>query len=302
MVWALLLVGTAAMAQKTSKKSDLRIQLPNVQFAAEKSAIRAEAAAELDELVALLKKNTAVSVDIGTHTDASGSASYNLRLSQQRAQSISSYLVKKGVSIKRFKAKGYGETRPINRCRRGVRCSDAEKRENRRVELRITGIPDNPEAQRPWLILGGQAPKMTSPVTAKIVSPPAETYKASLTNAGASMPVPETAVGAGSLQTDFFPELTESQQAVPQPLPNTFIGYTIEIMCTDKPLAAGHSALRKYDGIYLRQEAGGRYCYFIGAFTTMSEAQQFMQKEALPKFPKAQIVAFANNEKKYFNR
>src|SRR5262245_11607571 len=119
LVLIFMLAATVAPAQKTSHKTELRITLPNVQFAAEKSAVRGDAAYELDEVAALMKKNPAVRIDIGTHTDASGSASYNLRLSQQRAQAISTYLVKKGISIKRLTAKGYGETQPINRCRRG---------------------------------------------------------------------------------------------------------------------------------------------------------------------------------------
>jgi hypothetical protein len=52
----------------------------------------------------------------------------------------------------------------------------------------------------------------------------------------------------------------------------------------------------------LRQEAGGRYCYFIGAFHTLPEAQTFLRKEALPKFPKAQVVSFSNDIKKYYTQ
>ena len=90
-------------------------------------------------------------------------------------------------------------------------------------------------------------------------------------------------------------------QHVPQPLPGTFVGYTIEIACTDKPLAAGHPVLRRLEPVLLRQEAGGPYCYYVGVFHTLPEAQAFLHDKALPLFAKARVVAIANNEKKYFS-
>lgn len=295
----LLFAAGPAVAQKSPKPAELRIILPNVQFAKEQSAVRGDAARELDEVAALLKKSPAVTLDIGAHTDASGSASYNLRLSQQRASAVSAYLVKKGISAKRLKAKGYGETQPLNRCRRGVRCSDEEKRANRRVELRVHGLPADENIRNPWLILDGQ------PIT--LSQPPAVARKPDIPKPSfTSLPLdtvttraPDNPEPAGKQGVDFFPELNDGKQYVPKPLPGTFIGYTVEIVCAEKPLAAGHATLRKYDPIFLRQEAGGLYCYYIGAFHTLPEAQQFMQKEAQPRFPKARVVSFANNDKKY---
>lgn len=301
--WILLFAAGYLQAQKPQKPAELRIVLPNVQFAKEKSAIRGGAAAELDEVALLMKKSPAVTLDIGAHTDASGSASYNLRLSQQRASAVSAYLIKKGIAAKRLKAKGYGETQPLNRCRRGVRCSEEEKRANRRIELRVLGLPADEDIRNQWLILGGQSITLKqAPATARKPDLAKPTFASLSADTGNATPVeetkPENAEAAG---VDYFPELSDGNQYVPQPLPGTFIGYTVEVMCADKPLAAGHATLRKYDPIFLRQEAGGQYCYFIGAFHTLPEAQQFMRKEALPKYPKARVVSFSNNEKKYFN-
>lgn len=85
----------------------------------------------LDNLVELLKQiPDDVRIEVQGHTDSDGKASYNLDLSQRRAESVVKYIVSKGISADRLRAKGYGMTRPIadNRTLSG-------KRLNRRVEL-----------------------------------------------------------------------------------------------------------------------------------------------------------------------
>lgn len=156
-----LLASICAAAQKPA--GELRVVLAGVQFSAEKAGVGAQAGQALDEVAELLNAAPAVTAEIGAHTDASGSAAYNLRLSQRRAEAVRAYLVKKGVAARRLKARGYGETQPINRCRRGVRCSEAEKRQNRRVELRLRGLPADSAAQAPWLQLGGLPSRKPSP-------------------------------------------------------------------------------------------------------------------------------------------
>ena len=66
------------------------------------------------------------------HTDNTGVAEHNLQLSQERADAIKAYLIRKGVKAKRLEAKGYGQTRPIE-------SNDTERgREiNRRVEINV---------------------------------------------------------------------------------------------------------------------------------------------------------------------
>ncbi len=296
---ALLPTG-ALLAQKNPKPADLRVILPNVQFTAEKAAIQPDAADELDDVAALLKKSPAVTLEVGAHTDASGSASYNLRLSQRRAQAVSNYLVKRGIAQKRIRFKGYGETQPLNRCRRGVRCTEAEKRQNRRVELRVSGVPADSAVQAQWLALGGirNAAPTARPVVQK-APPPVPVFAQQA--AAVPAPVSEPVVVAG-LPGDYFPELKGAKQhVVPQPLPNTFTGYTVEISCVNKPLAPGHPVLQAFDQVWLRQEAGGQYCYFIGAFHTLPEARQYLTEKILPRISVAKVVAFANNEKKYLS-
>lgn len=85
----------------------------------------------LDNLVDLLMNiPPGVRIEVQGHTDSDGKASYNLDLSQRRAESVVKYLVSKGISADRLRAKGYGMEKPIadNRTLSG-------KRLNRRVEL-----------------------------------------------------------------------------------------------------------------------------------------------------------------------
>ena len=108
----------------------------------DKSNIRPDAAAELDKIVQVLKDNLDISIELGSHTDARASASYNLKLSQRRAESAVKYIIEHGIEASRIKAKGYGETQLINGCSDGVDCSEEAHQENRRTEFKITDLND----------------------------------------------------------------------------------------------------------------------------------------------------------------
>jgi outer membrane protein OmpA-like peptidoglycan-associated protein len=108
----------------------------------DKSTIRPDAAAELDKIVQVLKDNPTISIELGSHTDARASASYNQKLSQRRAESAVKYIIEHGIEASRIKAKGYGETQLINGCSDGVDCSEEAHQENRRTEFKITDLND----------------------------------------------------------------------------------------------------------------------------------------------------------------
>lgn len=99
--------------------------------------IRKEAATELDQLARTLQENPTVVIQLSSHTDSRGNNAYNLRLSERRAASAVKYLEGKGIDPKRMQSKGYGETKPVNDCRDGVRCTEAQHQENRRTEFEV---------------------------------------------------------------------------------------------------------------------------------------------------------------------
>lgn len=89
------------------------IVIPGIEYDFDKATLRPESQKILDDLAAFLELNDNISVEIAAHTDARGSDSYNLNLSQRRAQSCVDYLISKGIAADRLQAKGFGETQPL---------------------------------------------------------------------------------------------------------------------------------------------------------------------------------------------
>lgn len=88
------------------------LKFPPIYYPYNSWDITEDAEKVLDEMVTVLKRNPAILVELGSHTDARGSAKYNKRLSQNRAESAVNYILSKGISKDRIDAKGYGEDVP----------------------------------------------------------------------------------------------------------------------------------------------------------------------------------------------
>lgn len=111
--------------------------LENIHYDFDKHNIRPDAAKILDRLVATMRDNPTLKIELSSHTDSRGSDSYNEKLSQRRAQSAVDYLVTRGIARERLVAKGYGEKRLLNKCSNGVDCTRAEHQANRRTEVEV---------------------------------------------------------------------------------------------------------------------------------------------------------------------
>ncbi len=136
------------------KRADVgtTFKVENILYDLDDHHITTSAAAELDKLVQVLLDNPQISVELGSHTDSRGGGDYNFELSEKRARAAVEYLVNEGVSNDKIAAKGYGETQLINRCKDGVKCSEADHRENRRTEIKVTGIVSDDEVQSRSLV------------------------------------------------------------------------------------------------------------------------------------------------------
>ncbi|MEO1259686.1 MAG: PA14 domain-containing protein [Bacteroidota bacterium] len=104
----------------------------NIFFERAKTDILPESFADLDKLAEFLNEQTHLKVQIDGHTDYVGDAYKNVILSQDRADAVAAYLMKKGIEEERITAKGYGGSKPLAK-------NDGRKYhpENRRVEFVI---------------------------------------------------------------------------------------------------------------------------------------------------------------------
>jgi outer membrane protein OmpA-like peptidoglycan-associated protein len=121
---------------KTTKKGP--IKLPKIEYDLGKWDLRAESRDSLNGLIQTLKDNPNITIELMSHTDSRDAAKANIVLSQKRAQSVVDYLIQQKIDPARLSAKGYGETKLLNRCKDGVKCSEEEHQVNRRTEFRIT--------------------------------------------------------------------------------------------------------------------------------------------------------------------
>ncbi|MCX6236266.1 MAG: OmpA family protein [Bacteroidia bacterium] len=106
-------------------------------FAFDKWNLDAKSSTELDRLVKDMTDNPTVDVEIKSHTDCRGAASYNMTLSEKRGKSVKDYLISKGISASRIKSLAFGETQLTNKCADGVPCTSAQHAANRRSEATI---------------------------------------------------------------------------------------------------------------------------------------------------------------------
>jgi len=109
--------------------------LYNVFFETDSWELRSESLIELNKLYGLLQKNELIIIEIGGHTDSSGSDDHNQVLSQRRAESVRNFLLSKGIIPERINYRGFGDTMPISDNE-----TDEGMRRNRRTEIKITGL------------------------------------------------------------------------------------------------------------------------------------------------------------------
>lgn len=129
-----------AKAYKVGDDLGKLFDIKPIYYASAKFDLSDESKKELDKLVVILQDNPGLSVEMGSHTDSRASASYNQKLSENRALSAFNYVVSRGVPANRIDYKGYGESRLLNKCADGVVCSDADHAQNRRTEYIIRAI------------------------------------------------------------------------------------------------------------------------------------------------------------------
>ncbi len=104
-----------------------------IQFEFAKAELLPQSKTLLNEVVKIMKEHPEIEkIRIEGHTDSDASDAYNLKLSNERAASVRTYLESQGIDGKRMESKGFGESKPI-----AENTTDAGKEQNRRVEIHI---------------------------------------------------------------------------------------------------------------------------------------------------------------------
>ena len=112
-----------------------KVRLDNIFFELNSSNLKDESLVELNKIIKFMASNPFLVIEIGGHTDNSGSKAYNLNLSDNRARSVKDALVQRGIPSDRIQTKGYGMSVPLN-----TNSSEQERALNRRTELKIIAV------------------------------------------------------------------------------------------------------------------------------------------------------------------
>jgi len=132
-----LIAASVKAAKQAFGKTKARCQpeviaLSGVYFETNSAKLSPASDATLNHAVAVLKKRSAIRVEVAAHTDSRGKDAYNLALSERRAKSVMDYLTAHGIAASRLTSHGYGETQAV--ADNGTATGRAK---NRRVALRI---------------------------------------------------------------------------------------------------------------------------------------------------------------------
>ncbi|MCI7047578.1 MULTISPECIES: OmpA family protein [Helicobacter] len=120
------------VVEETQEPALSHIHTFNVEFPSDSAVVDPAYYPEIQDFAKYMEQNPEKTAIINGHTDSTGSAAYNQKLSEKRAVSVKNEIVKQGISAERLEAKGYGEEKPIasNKTREG-------RQKNRRVEAEV---------------------------------------------------------------------------------------------------------------------------------------------------------------------
>ena len=109
---------------------DGKIIVNGIRFDVNKSTLKPESMGAINEIYTLMKDNPGLKFSVEGHTDSQGDDAFNMKLSEERAETVRSTLIKLGISADRLTSKGWGESKPISN-----NASPEDMANNRRVEF-----------------------------------------------------------------------------------------------------------------------------------------------------------------------
>lgn len=282
------------------------MEIENLYYDLDKAFIRPDAAVELDKVVALMKYNRRLTVELGSHTDSRASNEYNMDLSERRAESAVDYIVKNGITRDRISARGYGETRLVNECADGVQCTEAQHQKNRRTEITVLGIDvgmefiplkelKRIEELENKAISGQLSEQVTGEELNKILT--AEEIEKS-----AGEPADEETVNKEDTEEIIEHEEVKSKSeglkdptkpTVSVTTPEVLDGIKVVVLSVPERITQDHKVYSDFDNIrvFERPHNKGIY-YFVPGYNTREQATQAMEDGKFADYPEAFIVEF----------
>ncbi|MCT8469083.1 OmpA family protein [Chromohalobacter canadensis] len=109
----------------------------SVTFDVDSSELRTPARQALNDATAVMREYPKTRINVAGYTDSTGSADYNQRLSERRAQSVADYLGEGGIASNRVATAGYGESQPV-----ASNDTESGRAQNRRVEITLTPVTE----------------------------------------------------------------------------------------------------------------------------------------------------------------
>ncbi|MBN1496162.1 MAG: OmpA family protein [Spirochaetes bacterium] len=108
------------------------VVVENIHFEIDEAYLKKESLNILDRMIEAMKKNPRIRLDVRGHTDITGTHAHNMKLSERRADAVTEYMIKNGISPERLVAVGFGPDRPI-----GDNKTAEGRSKNRRTEFYI---------------------------------------------------------------------------------------------------------------------------------------------------------------------
>lgn len=122
---------TTEKAEGEGKKK--REYIGRVDFEYNKTNLLRRYRYQLDKAILKMKKNPKLIIHFESHTDSRAPTDFNKELSEARIEVLKEYIGFKGIFRKRFSGEAYGETKPLNKCKKGFECTEEEHLLNRRT-------------------------------------------------------------------------------------------------------------------------------------------------------------------------
>jgi OOP family OmpA-OmpF porin len=116
-------------------KDNQVVRLNNIFFDVDKFDLKSESFTELQEVIRVLVQNPQMVIEISGHTDNTGSAAHNIELSKNRAASVITYLVGKGIERMRLSSVGFGSSQAAE-----TNETPEGRALNRRIEMKILKV------------------------------------------------------------------------------------------------------------------------------------------------------------------